>query len=123
MKKSSKTSPTPAPAKKSAPPVRKAKAPVAPIVKKTASKAIVTTIAARIDVGFGNTLYLRGEGPGLSWDKGVIMDCTGDDRWTLALGESLRPIVFKFLVNDNVWSAGEDYTVKPGASAAFTPLF
>lgn len=134
MKKSSKSSPTPAPAKKSAPaaqkaaaptapPIRKAKAPLASAVKKTAAKPLVTTISARIDVGFGNTLYLRGEGPGLSWDKGVMMDCTGDDRWTLAIGESARPVVFKFLLNDEVWSTGEDFTAKSGAISAFVPVF
>ena len=122
MKKTTKkTSSTPAPAKKSAPAVRKA--PVAPAVKKTAPKTILTTIIANIDVGFGNTLYLRGEGPGLSWDKGVVMECTGDAQWTLKLGESARPVVFKFLLNDEVWSTGEDYTAKPGASAVLTPAF
>ena len=121
MKKSSKTSKTPAPATKSAPAVRKA--PIAPAVKKTAAKAIVTTISARIDVGFGNTLYLRGEGPGLSWDRGVVMECVGDDQWTIALRESALPVVFKFLVNDEVWSAGEDFVAKPGTSETFTPLF
>lgn len=118
MKKSSKTTTKPAPAKKSAPAAHKA-----PAVKKTASKAIVTTISARIDVGFGNLLYLRGDGPGLSWDKGVVMECTGDDRWSFIVGESIRPIIFKFLVNDVVWSNGEDYSAKPGGSVAFTPLF
>src|SRR5690606_12500637 len=34
-----------------------------------------TVIVAKIDVGFGNALYLRGDGPGLSWSKGVPMDC------------------------------------------------
>src|SRR5579872_5239985 len=33
------------------------------------------TIEAKIDVGFGNTLYLRGEGPGLSWTQGVPLTC------------------------------------------------
>ena len=121
MKKSSKSSKTPAPAKKSAPAVRKA--PLAPAVKRTAPKAIVTTISARIDVGFGNTLYVRGEGPGLGWDRGVVMECVGDDHWTLALRESALPVVFKFLVNDEVWSVGEDFVAKPGTSVTFTPLF
>jgi hypothetical protein len=31
----------------------------------------VTTIEAKIDVGFGNNLFVRGEGPGLSWEKGT----------------------------------------------------
>lgn len=133
MKKSSKkTAPKPSPAKKSAPAARKApvasapaapKASPAPVVKKTVAKPILTTISARIDVGFGNSLYLRGEGPGLSWEKGVAMECTGDDQWTLSLAESARPVVFKFLRNDEVWSVGEDYTAKPGVAAVFTPVF
>ena len=121
MKKSTKPTKKPAPAKKSAPAVRKA--PVAPAVKKTAPKAVLTTISARIDVGFGNSLHLRGEGPGLSWDKGVVMTCIGDDHWTLALAESARPVVFKFLLNDEVWSTGEDYSAAPGASLVLTPTF
>ena len=121
MKKSSKTTKTPAPAKKSAPVARKA--PVAPVVKKTAPKAVVTTISAQIDVGFGNSLYLRGDGPGLSWDRGVLMECVGDDRWSVALPESARPIVCKFLVNDQVWSTGEDFIAKSGATTVFAPLF
>jgi hypothetical protein len=120
-KKTTSTSAAAAPAKKAAPAARKA--PVTPAVKKTVPKAVVTTISARIDIGFGNTLYLRGEGPGLSWDKGVVMECTGEDQWTLVLPESARPIVFKFLHNDEVWSVGEDYTAKPGASVVFAPVF
>ena len=121
MKKSSKPTKTPAPAKKSKPAARKA--PAAPAVKKTAPKAIVTTISANLDIGFGNSLYLRGEGPGLSWDKGVIMACVADDCWSLVLPESARPVVFKFLVNDEIWSIGDDCTAKPGSSAVFTPVF
>ena len=121
MKKSSKTSLKPAPAKKTA--SAGAKASAAPAVKKTAAKPIHTTISARIDVGFGNSLYLRGDGPGLSWDRGVLMECTGDDCWTYSVGESIRPVVFKFLINDMTWSNGEDYTAKPGSTAVCTPQF
>jgi len=53
----------------------------------------------------------------------VRMECVADDRWTLALGESSRPFVFKFLINDEIWSAGDDYTVAPGASVTLTPVF
>lgn len=121
MKKPSKSSKTPAPARKSKPAAPKASA--APAVKKTAPKAITTTISAHLDIGFGNLLYLRGEGPGLSWDKGVAMECVADDRWTLVLTESARPITFKFLINDEVWSVGEDYTAKPGVGVVLTPAF
>ena len=87
------------------------------------AKRVETTITALIDIGFGNSLYLRGEGAGLSWDAGLRMDCVADDKWSVTLGESARPVVFKFLINDISWSAGEDYTIAPGTSITVTPVF
>jgi hypothetical protein len=121
MKKTTKVTKTLTPAPKTTKIVRKTKAvvPAAEVVP----TAVVTTISANIDVGFGNALFLRGEGAGLSWEKGLRMECTAGDRWQLTLGDSSRPFVFKFLINDEVWSTGDDYTVAPGASATFTPSF
>ncbi|HWA87014.1 MAG TPA: hypothetical protein VG710_12370 [Opitutus sp.] len=122
MKKTTKPTNPLAPAKKSAKTVRKTTKSAAPAVK-VAPTAVVTRITANFDVGFGNALYLRGDGPGLSWDKGVRMNCVADDKWTVTLGESVRPFIFKFLVNDEVWSTGEDCTVDPGVSVTLTPVF
>ena len=122
MKKTTKETNPLAPAKKSAKTVRKTTKSAAPAVK-VAPVAVVTTITANFDVGFGNALYLRGDGPGLSWDKGVRMECVADDKWTISLGESVRPFVFKFVVNDEIWSTGEDYMVDPGVSVTLTPNF
>jgi len=121
MKKTTKSTKTPAPAKKTK--LAAPKAPAAPAVTKTAPKAITTTISAQLDVGFGNLLYIRGEGPGLSWDKGLVMDCVADDRWSLVLPESARPVIFKFLINDETWSTGDDFTAKPGTTSVLTPVF
>lgn len=120
MKKTTKVTTALTPAKKTAKSVRKT--PAVPAVK-VAPTAVVTTISASIDVGFGNALYLRGEGPGLSWDKGVKLACVANDKWTIVLGESARPYVFKFLLNDEVWSTGEDFTADPGVSITLTPSF
>lgn len=137
MKKSaSKSSKSPAPATKSAsaikpasaaksakaPAKKKAPAPV-PTVAAVAAKPLTTTITAQIDIGFGNALHIRGEGPGLSWDKGLLMNCVADDRWSVELPESSRPIVFKFLVNDLTWNTGEDYSVAPGSNVTLVPTF
>lgn len=110
--------PAPAPVAKVAP----APAP-APVVKPVAATPIVTTIVARIDVGFGNALFIRGEGPGLSWDRGVAMECVADDLWRVALAEAGRACTFKFLVNDLTWSVGPDYSVAAGSSVTLTPEF
>lgn len=98
-------------------PARKAPA------KKPAAQTTSTSIIADIDVGFGNTLYLRGEGPGLSWERGLAMDCVADNRWAITISNAASPIVFKFLLNDATWCAGNDYSVEPGGSITITPVF
>ncbi len=87
------------------------------------SAAPVTVITAKIDIGFGNRLFVRGEGPGLSWDEGVPLDCVANDRWVLSLPAAGRPVALKFLLNDRDWSIGDDFIIEPGASLAVTPLF
>jgi hypothetical protein len=99
-------------------------APVAaPVVKTIAAKPMQTTISARIDVGFGNALFVRGEGPGLSWETGLAMECVQDDLWRVVLDESVRAYTFKFLINDTTWSAGPDFTAACGTSVTVTPEF
>jgi hypothetical protein len=93
----------------------------APAVKTAPAPA--TKIVAQIDIGFGNTLYVRGEGSGLSWEKGVPLECVSDDQWALSLAETSRPIVFKFLINDLTWSSGDDYVAQPGGAVVVTPAF
>ncbi len=120
--------PAPASALVAAPAVpaltRTALVPVAPApVPSAARRPVVTTITARINIGFGNTLHLRGEGPGLSWDRGVPMECIAADLWRFNLGESARGFTFKVLVNDLTWNSGPDYTVASGGVVNLTPTF
>ncbi len=122
------TAPAPAPAKLAPVAAPVAPAPVkpvapAPVVRPVASQPVATVIQARIDIGFGNVLHIRGEGAGLSWDEGKLMDCVADDLWQVTLPESSRSIVFKFLVNDLSWNTGPDYTVAGGTSVTLTPEF
>lgn len=99
-------------------PARTAEVPVP-----TAAPALVTSITALIDIGFGNTLHIRGEGAGLSWDRGLPMECVADNEWRILLGESGRPLAFKFLVNDLSWSVGPDYVAEAGSTLTLTPAF
>jgi hypothetical protein len=130
MKKSTvKAAKTPATAKKAPAKIVKkpAAAPVkraaAPAVKASSSKASPTVITALIDVGFGNTLYVRGEGAGLSWNVGVPLDCSADDKWSISLPASGKSVLFKLLINDISWSIGPDYVVAAGEKVAVTPSF
>ena len=82
----------------------------------------VTTIEVKIDVGFGNAVFLRGQGSGLTWDQGVLLACVdgGTWRWSQTVA---APITFKVLLNDQVWSAGNDFVVKPGQKLEVSPSF
>ena len=95
--------------------------------KASAPKPVVsapksTTIEAKIDVGFGNTLYLRGQGPGLSWERGVPCECVDRNtwRWTAPRAEKLT---FKLLLNDSVWARGADLVIGPGEKVEVVPAF
>lgn len=126
VKKAAKAAPAPvtapvAPAVAAPKPAKAVKKPAATKAKPAVVSAS-TTIVALLDVGFGNTLTVRGEGAGLSWEKGTSLECASDNKWTISLPAS-GPVTFKFLINDSTWSAGEDYTVASGASVELTPAF
>ncbi|MBQ6704620.1 MAG: hypothetical protein IJN19_01245 [Opitutales bacterium] len=93
----------------------------APVAKKAAKK--VTRIIANVDVGWGNMLYIRGEGAGLSWEQGVPMLCNNDTEWHWTAETDAEPISFKFLVNDEKWASGENVTINAGDVHISTPTF
>ena len=111
-----------APAKPAATPAKKTSAPAK---KKPAAKSEppATFISAQIDVGFGNHLAIRGSGPGLSWDRGVVMDNVAPHLWTVAISKATKPVTFKLLVNDLSWNTGADFVVAPGQSITTLPTF
>lgn len=97
-----------------------AKKPAGPPAASTVS---TTAILARIDVGFGNLLYIRGEGPGLSWDRGVPMECASSDTWTWSTAAASRPFAYKVVINDEQWSVGDDYIASVGVGNTVWPAF
>ena len=100
------------------------KAPAKKAAKKAPAKKITeTTIIARVDVGFGNSLYVRGEGAGLSWDKGTLMENVSPYEWALKTTAAKTGVVFKFLINDEIWSDGENLSVSAGGTSISSPTF
>ncbi|HEY2082337.1 MAG TPA: hypothetical protein VGI88_06090 [Verrucomicrobiae bacterium] len=86
------------------------------------SSAKPVTIEAKIDVGFGNTLYLRGEGLGLSWSHGIPLTCVDGKTWKWT-GETQEQLKFKLLLNDQIWSQGENLVAAPGQKLEISPAF
>lgn len=105
-------------------PVPPAPAPAKPAPAKS---AVITTdapvtIEAKIDVGYGNNLFVRGQGGGLSWDRGLPLQNVDSQTWRLIVPTKDK-VQFKFLLNDAVWCKGEDLVAAPGKKLEVTPAF
>jgi len=94
-----------------------------PQASSTPGKVEKTSIIARVDVGFGNSLYVRGSGAGLSWDKGVQLDNVTPYEWSFASTQAKGDVTCKFLINDEIWADGENITVAAGGTSISSPVF
>ena len=101
-------------------PTKKAAAPKAKISSK---QVVKTSIIARVDVGFGNQLYIRGAGAGLSWEKGLQLENVSAYEWAFATTKAKSDVVFKFLINDELWAEGDNIIVAKGATSISSPVF
>ena len=100
----------------------KAAAPVKGATTTVTAKPNVTTIEAKIDVGFGNNLFIRGQGAGLSWQEGALLTCVDGQTWRWT-GPATEKLTFKLLINDQIWAQGEDVIASPGKKVEVSPRF
>src|SRR5690606_30989573 len=80
-------------------------------------------IVARVNIGLGNTPYLRGEGPGLSWDKGVPMKFVEIGKWEWRVQGADVPVVCRIFKNDKEAATGEFIEVGAGQEVEVYPRF
>lgn len=94
----------------------------APAKTPIVTAATPITIEAKIDVGFGNNLFVRGQGEGLSWERGIPLENVDSKTWRLVVPAKDK-VQFKLLINDAVWCKGEDLVAAPGKKVQVTPAF
>lgn len=80
-------------------------------------------ITVKYDVGFSNTLYLRGKGADLSWEKGIPMKNVKKDEWIWETNSPFSTLEFKVLINDRDYETGENHKLSHGQSVQYTPKF
>jgi hypothetical protein len=101
--------------------------PANPSMKKPGTGSAISDrtkiIVAKVNVGWGNSVYLRGEGGCLNWDMGVPMICSGDDRWVWCCHEDECPRQFKFLRNDLDWAIGDNEVMSGAEITVCNPKF
>lgn len=72
-------------------------APVVAVAADGATRLIVTAY-----IGIGNRLFIRGEGPGLSWEKGVPLQFVSIGKWRWETADANAPVKFKLYKNDDL---------------------
>ncbi|MDX2111849.1 MAG: hypothetical protein SFY80_16590 [Verrucomicrobiota bacterium] len=80
-------------------------------------------VEAEAMIGITNKLYLRGEGPWLSWEKGTPMDVIGIGRWRWSTEGVKKPILCQIFRNDSDPSDDGRITIEPGKTLTVRPRF
>ncbi len=83
----------------------------------------ITVVEAKIDVGPGNAVFIRGQGDGLSWDAGQPLTCRDASTWVWSSKQAKDSLTFKLLLNDQIWAHGEDVVVQAGSRIELAPRF
>ena len=95
----------------------------APVAESSTSSDGATRLLATAYIGIGNKLYIRGDGPGLSWDKGVPMQFVSIGKWGWSTHEAVGPIRCKLYKNDEVAALTGEITLESGRHTEVTALF
>jgi len=115
-------SPDELPAAPAATPEFKLHSPDATVSSMTADGA--TRLLATAYIGIGNRLFIRGEGPGLTWEKGVPLQFVSIGKWRWETTEANAPIAFKLYKNDTVeCTALGEQSITPGHLTEVTAAF
>lgn len=87
----------------------------------TAQTAAVAAAPATIRVHHPATsMFVRGDGGGLSWFRGTRVP--GSDPWVITVNIDHR-LQFKPLADDLAWSRGPNYSIDPGQTLDVWPRF
>ena len=95
---------------------------VAPMEASVSSDG-ATRLLATAYIGIGNKLFIRGDGPGLSWDKGTPMQFVSIGKWGWATHDAATPVRCKFYKNDETAAVSGEIVLEPGKHVEVTALF
>lgn len=94
----------------------------APVESATSSDG-ATRLLATAYIGIGNKLYLRGDGPGLSWDAGVPLQFISIGKWGWSTTDAVGPIRCRLYKNDETACLTGEILLEPGRHTEVTALF
>ncbi|MBK8479324.1 MAG: hypothetical protein IPL39_24505 [Opitutaceae bacterium] len=74
-------------------------------------------------IGIGNKVFIRGDGPGLSRDKGIPMEFVSIGKWSWETSDAVDPVTIQLFKNDDLPAQGEPLSLPPGHHLEATPVF
>lgn len=98
-------------------------APSAGPVESSTSSDGATRLLATAYIGIGNKLFIRGDGPGLSWDHGVPMQFVSIGKWGWSTQDAAGPVRCKLYKNDEVLALTGEIVLEAGRHTEVTALF
>lgn len=93
-----------------------------PVESSTSSDG-ATRLLATAYIGIGNKLFIRGDGPGLSWDHGVPMQFVSIGKWGWSTQDAAGPVRCKLYKNDEVLALTGEIVLEAGRHTEVTALF
>ena len=83
----------------------------------------ITSVVANVMIGIGNKPYVRGEGPGLSWEEGVAMNFVEIGKWAWSPSRKNASLTIQIYRNDEDPDKTGKHEIKPGEKFEITPEF
>lgn len=71
-------------------------------IEQSRSSDGATRLLVTAYIGIGNRLFIRGDGPGLAWDKGVPLQFVSIGKWRWESSDPTGPVKYKLYKNDAV---------------------
>ncbi len=92
-------------------------------VESSTSSDGATRLLATAYIGIGNKLFIRGDGPGLSWDHGIPMQFVSIGKWGWSTHDATGPVRCKLYKNDDLASLAGEIVLEAGRHTEVTALF
>ena len=83
----------------------------------------MTQITVKYNTDLASKLFIRGTGPGMSWDKGVELKNEGNGEWAFKTHANFGEFELKILRNDSQWEKGLNHKLGFGKKVEIKPNF
>lgn len=80
-------------------------------------------LRVHVMIGISNRLYLRGDGPGLSWEEGIPLELVGIGEYQWEASGIDGPVQCQLYLNDQTPAGEEPQTLEPGHRHDVRPVF